>query len=115
VIIVSAERFDELVAEALDELPTELADAMENVAVIVEESSDGRPLFGLYEGVPLTKRGPISYSAAMPDRITIYQDTISSRCNDEAELKQQVRVTVIHEVAHHFGISDARLTELGWG
>jgi predicted Zn-dependent protease with MMP-like domain len=111
---VSTERFEELVEEALEDLPDDLAKAMENVVVIVEESARGRPLYGLYEGVPLTKRGPMSYFGALPDRITIFQDTISAHCRDESELKNQVRRTVIHEVAHHFGISDERLVELGW-
>jgi predicted Zn-dependent protease with MMP-like domain len=114
VTTVSAERFDELVVEALQDLPEDLAKAMENVAVIVEDSAHGRPLYGLYEGVPLTKRGPMSYSGALPDRITIFQDTISAHSRNESELKNQVRKTVIHEVAHHFGISDERLSELGW-
>jgi predicted Zn-dependent protease with MMP-like domain len=111
---VSAERFDELVQDALNELPPELATAIENVAIFIEDHADGRPLFGLYEGVPLTKRGPLSYSGAFPDRITIYQGTISAFAHNEAELVEQVRKTVLHEVAHHFGISDPRLEELGW-
>lgn len=111
---VSAERFDELVREALEDLPPDLAKAMENVVIMVEESAGGRPLYGLYEGVPLTKRGPMSYTGAMPDRITIFQDTISASSRDEADLKKRVRKTVLHEVAHHFGISDPRLKELGW-
>jgi len=113
-MLVSAERFEELVQEALQDLPADLAAAMENVAVIVEDHADNRALFGLYEGVPLTKRGPMSYKGVLPDRITIYQDTISAYAHNEFELKQQVRKTVIHEIAHHFGISDARLDELGW-
>jgi predicted Zn-dependent protease with MMP-like domain len=111
---VSADRFDELVQDALDELPPELAKAIDNVAIVVEDHAHGRPLFGLYEGVPLTKRGPLSYSGAFPDRITLYQGTISAVCNSEEELVQQIRKTVLHEVAHHFGISDPRLQELGW-
>jgi len=87
---------------------------MENVAVVVEDRAQGRPLFGLYEGVPLTKRGPQSYSGVMPDRITLYQGAICDVCTTEAEVLSQVRKTVIHEVAHHFGISDPRLEELGW-
>lgn len=113
-ITVSAERFDELVRHALDDLPEDLAEAMENVVVIVEASAQGRPLYGLYEGVPLTKRGPLSYGGVLPDRITIFQDTISAHCRDESELADRVRTTVIHEVAHHFGLSDRRLEELGW-
>jgi predicted Zn-dependent protease with MMP-like domain len=87
---------------------------MENVAIIVEESAGGRPLYGLYEGIPLTKRGPMSYYGAVPDRITIFQDTISASSRDEEDLKKRVRKTVLHEVGHHFGISDPRLKELGW-
>ena len=111
---VAPPRFEELVADALDELPPELGRHMENVAVVVEERAQGRPLFGLYEGIPLTKRGPSSYGWVMPDRITLYRQTICAVCSSEAEVVAQVRRTVIHEVAHHFGISDPRLEELGW-
>jgi predicted Zn-dependent protease with MMP-like domain len=114
VIAVSPERFEELAGEALAELPERFSKAMENVAVIVEDHAEGRELFGLYQGVPLTKRGPLSYTGVMPDRITLYQDTISKYCNNEAELVKQIKKTVIHEVAHHFGIGDPRLEELGW-
>jgi predicted Zn-dependent protease with MMP-like domain len=114
VITVSPERFEELVGDALAGLPAQFADAMENVAVIVEDHAEGRNLYGLYQGVPLTKRGPLSYAGVMPDRITLYQDTISAHCDTEEQLVAQVRKTVIHEVAHHFGISDPRLDELGW-
>lgn len=111
---VSPERFDELVGEALEGIPDELAAMMENVAVIVAGHHEERDLFGLYEGIPLTRRGPISYGGVLPDRITIYEDTISAHCRDEDALVRQIRKTVIHEVGHHFGISDARLDELGW-
>ena len=113
--VVSRERFEELVADALDSLPPELGGAMENVAVMVEDNARGRSLFGLYEGVPLTRRGPMTYGGAMPDRITLYRKTICSVCSSEEEVVAQVRKTVVHEVAHHFGISDPRLEELGWG
>ncbi|MHB1444924.1 MAG: metallopeptidase family protein [Acidimicrobiales bacterium] len=114
-IQVSAEQFEALVGDALDSLPEFLARTIENVVILVEErSSDGRSLFGLYEGIPLTRRSPASYSGVMPDRITIFQETISSVCFSEEDLVRQVRKTVIHEVAHHFGISDDRLKELGW-
>jgi len=112
--VVTQEHFEQLVSDALDSLPPELGDAMENVAVIVQDRANGRSLFGLYEGVPLTKRGPQSYSGAMPDRITLYQDEICGACSTEAEVVALVRKTVIHEVAHHFGISDPSLEELGW-
>jgi predicted Zn-dependent protease with MMP-like domain len=80
---------------------------------MVDSVSPPGRLFGLYEGVPLTKRGN-SYSAAMPDRITIYMATICGVCHTEQDIVNQVRKTVIHEVGHHFGISDHRLGELGW-
>jgi len=111
---ISDERFEELATGALATLPEELSSQIENLAIVVEDQAPGGNLFGLYEGVPLTKRGPISYSAVMPDRITLYQTTICRQCNSEDEVKAQIRKTVIHEVAHHFGISDPRLEELGW-
>jgi len=114
VFIVTNERFEELAADALATLPPSLSSVMENVAIIVEDEAQGRNLFGLYEGIPLTQRGPMSYTGVLPDRITLYQSAICRYCNSEEEVKAQVRKTVIHEVAHHFGISDPRLDELGW-
>ena len=118
---VTRERFEELVADALDSLPENLGRAMENVAVMVEdwataEQLAGRSgtLLGLYEGGSLTRRSPLSYGGAMPDRITIFQGPISRMSADEDALVDMVRTTVIHEVGHHFGISDERLEELGW-
>ena len=113
--LVTTERFEQLVADALDSLPAELGDAMDNVAIVVEDRAEGGRLFGLYQGIPLTKRGPESYRWVMPDRITLFQETICRACSTEEEVVAQVRKTVIHEVAHHFGISDPRLDELGWG
>jgi predicted Zn-dependent protease with MMP-like domain len=112
---VPAERFEELVADALDEIPEDLWRLMDNVAVVVGEGTPGSTLLGLYDGVPLTARDA-GYGAAMtmPDRITIFRLPILAACRDEAEVVEQVRITVIHEVAHHFGIDDARLHELGW-
>src|SRR5258708_29841641 len=112
---VAPERFGELVEAALDSIPPELSKLIENVAVFVDDDSPPGPLYGLYEGVPLTKRGS-SYGIGMvmPDKITIYRQTISMMSRSEEELISRVRVTVIHEVAHHFGISDERLNELGW-
>lgn len=111
---VSNERFEELAAEAVASLPEALSSRMDNVAIIVEDEARGRNLFGLYEGIPLTRRGFSSYNAVMPDRITLYQRTICRVCSNEDEVRAQVRKTVIHEIAHHFGISDPRLDELGW-
>src|ERR1700722_776284 len=111
---VSNERFEELAAEAVASLPESLSSRMDNVAIIVEDEARGRNLFGLYEGIPLTRRGFSSYNAVMPDRITLYQKTICQVCASEDDVRAQVRKTVIHEIAHHFGISDPRLDELGW-
>jgi len=110
---VTREAFESMVADALDSLPPELGSKIDNVVVTVESVAPGRPLFGLYQGIPLTRRLN-AYSGTMPDRITIYQDTICSVCSTPEEVVAQVRKTVIHEVAHHFGISDPRLSELGW-
>jgi predicted Zn-dependent protease with MMP-like domain len=118
---VSNSRFEALVSEALDQIPAELGDVMENVVVIVEEwptpdqLEEHGPLFGLYEGTDLTQRSPLSYSLVMPDRITIFSGPISEACETEDELFDEILDTVIHEVAHHFGIDDDRLDELGWG
>ena len=114
-IEVTEERFEELVSQALDDIPDELAQHMENVAVFVREGVNPN-LLGLYEGIPLTERGPLSYGGmVMPDKITIYRRPILAMCHSEAEVVHQVKVPVIHEVGHHFGIDDDRLHELGWG
>ena len=114
--------FERLVADALDRIPEDLGRLMDNVAVFVEdwpspEQLGGRrgTLLGLYEGIDLTRRSPLSYGGAMPDRIYIFRGPITRMARDEAQLVSIVTRTVIHEVAHHFGISDARLEELGWG
>lgn len=111
---VSNERFEELAAEAVSSLPESLSSRMDNVAIVVEDEARERNLFGLYEGIPLTRRGHSSYNAVMPDRITLYQRTICQVCFNEDDVRAQVRKTVIHEIAHHFGIGDPRLEELGW-
>jgi predicted Zn-dependent protease with MMP-like domain len=108
-----AAAFDQLVSEALDELPDDLRSLMSNVAITVEdEPPAGQPLLGLYQGVPLGRRGPY-YSGALPDKITIYRGPIERMTHGNPELlRRQVRRTVLHEIAHHFGISDERLVEL---
>lgn len=117
-------RFEQLVAEALDSLPPEIARRMENVEVVVEAFPSrrqlaaarvrhGRALFGLYEGVPLTAR-TAGYGLVLPDKITIFQGPIEAYCRSDAEVREQVRQTVIHEVAHHFGISDEHLRDMGY-
>ncbi len=112
---VSPERFEALVAEVLDQIPEELSAAIDNLAVsVVDRSSVCPNLLGLYEGIPLTEREHYS-GMIMPDRIFIYRQAICALAKDEDEIVNQVRITVIHEVAHHFGIEDDRLEELGWG
>jgi predicted Zn-dependent protease with MMP-like domain len=113
VIEVEPERFEEMVVAALDGLPADLGRLMSNVAVTVEHSPGPPGLLGLYQGVPLTSR-TTGYAGVLPDRITIYQQAICAICRTEEEVAGQVRRTVIHEVAHHFGIDDDRLRELGW-
>ena len=118
---VSVERFEELVTEALDTIPHELSRHIENVAVVVDDSPSvsqradhGAMLLGLYEGIALTRRSPMSYSGVMPDRITIFRIPHLRITSNEEELRRRIAVTVVHEVGHHFGISDDRLRELGW-
>jgi len=113
VIEVDAEYFEDMVATALDGLPEELGRLMSNVVVMVEHRPGPPGLLGLYEGIPLTSRST-QYALALPDRITIYRQAICAMCRTEDEVADQVRRTVIHEVAHHFGIDDDRLHELGW-
>ena len=110
---VEPERFEEMVTEALDGLPPELGEIMANVAVTVEHERGPAGLLGLYRGIPLPQR-TTSYAGVLPDQITIYRRAICAVCRTEADVVEQVRRTVIHEVGHHFGIGDARLRELGW-
>ena len=113
---MSRERFEELVGEALDEVPAELLSMMNNVVVLVEDKpSDGSyDLLGLYEGTALTDRG-WDYAGVLPDRITIYRLPTLRVCETETDVIDEVAITVVHEIAHHFGIDDHRLHELGWG
>jgi predicted Zn-dependent protease with MMP-like domain len=109
-------RFEELVGEALDEVPPQLQRMMDNVVVLVEDDPppDEPDLLGLYEGHALTERG-VDYSGVLPDRITIYRRPILAVCDTEDDVVEEVAITVVHEIAHHFGIDDKRLHELGWG
>lgn len=109
----AADLFPAAIQAALDSLPSELRDAMSNVEVLVEDqSSRGPGVLGLYEGIPLTRRG-IAYNAALPDKITIFRGPLERLYgHDRALLEERIRHTVLHEVAHHFGISDERLVEL---
>lgn len=110
--MTTRERFEELVVEALDGLPDWVHERLDNVEVIVEERPPRPGLLGLYEGIPLTNRG-MHYAGVLPDRITLYRRTIERAARgDEERLKDTVRHTVVHEIAHFFGISDERLREL---
>ncbi len=111
---MSSQRFDELVSEALDLIPPKLADALDNVVVLVEDRNDEEPdLLGLYHGVALTERDSW-YAGSLPDTITIYRQSLLASCDTEEQVVDEVAITVIHEIAHHFGIDDDRLHELGW-
>jgi predicted Zn-dependent protease with MMP-like domain len=106
--------FDEHVRAALDELPAHLAGALENVAVVVEDEHPEDPdLFGLYEGVPLTERSSWD-GGRLPDRITIYRRPLEEEFPDPEELREEIRITVLHELAHLFGIDEDRLDDLGY-
>ena len=108
--------FEYLVSEALDGIPPELTALMRNVAILVEDDPPpGDPdLLGLYEGVPLTSRDSW-YAGVLPDRILIFRNPTLSICETRDDVVEEVRITVVHEIAHHFGISDERLHELGYG
>jgi predicted Zn-dependent protease with MMP-like domain len=113
VIDIEPDRFEDMVATALDSLPAELGRLMSNVAVTVEHDPGPPGLLGLYEGIPLTSR-TTQYAGVLPDHITIYRQAICAICRTEDQVADEVRRTVVHEVAHHFGIDDDRLDELGW-
>ncbi|ASR38842.1 hypothetical protein BAY61_00735 [Prauserella marina] len=112
---MSLSRFEELVSEALDAVPPAFAQAMDNVVVLVEEHNEEEPdILGLYHGIALTERGH-DYGGVLPDRISIYRQPILGMCDTEEQVVEEVLITVVHEIAHHFGIDDAKLHELGWG
>ncbi|EIC64458.1 metallopeptidase family protein [Mycobacteroides abscessus] len=109
------QRFEELVSDALDAIPPQLAAAIDNVVVLVQDHHPEDPdLLGLYEGIALTERDSF-YAGALPDTITIYREPLLEMCSSEQEVVDEVTITVIHEIAHHFGIDDERLHQLGWG
>jgi len=116
------ERFERLVAEAVESLPDELHARLENIDVVVADRPTARQLaevalgrdetlLGLYEGVPLTRRSP-HYGLVVPDKITIFQKTIEAICKNDSETRDEIRRVVRHEIAHHFGIGDTRLRQL---
>ncbi|WP_462417366.1 metallopeptidase family protein [Kytococcus sp. Marseille-QA3725] len=126
---LARDQFEEAVGDGLDRLPPQLVDRMDNVVILVEEEptpdqldnldapgahGQGQTLFGLYEGVPLPQRGGF-HLPPMPDRIFIFRGPLSRAYRTPHVLREQVAITVLHEVGHHFGISDERLHELGWG
>ncbi|WP_211357067.1 metallopeptidase family protein [Nocardioides rubriscoriae] len=109
--------FEALVDRALDQIPDELASHVHNVVVLVEDEpppDEPADLLGLYVGVALTERNDM-WGGALPDRIFVFRKPLLDYCDDAAQLEEEVRVTVVHEVAHHFGIDDDRLHELGYG
>lgn len=110
----TSESFEQIVAQAVDALPSWVLERLDNVEVLVEDDPPPgkRGLLGLYEGIPLTNRGS-GYFGVLPDRITLYRSSIEAAAGDEQDLAELIRETVIHEVAHFFGISDERLGELG--
>lgn len=111
---MSPQRFEDLVSDALDLIPPKLAAAVDNVVVLVEARHPEDPeLLGLYEGIALTERDS-TYAGALPDTITIYRDSLLEICDTDEDVVEEVAITVIHEIAHHFGIDDDRLHELGW-
>jgi predicted Zn-dependent protease with MMP-like domain len=119
---MDAEGFSELVNKAVEGLPAEFAERLDNVAIVVEDMptrsqlrrvkvSPDKTLLGLYEGIPHTRRGS-DYGLVLPDKITIFKKPIEANCKNDTELVALIRKVVLHEIAHHFGISDARLEEL---
>lgn len=123
---ISQRRFETLVGEALDAIPEELAALIDNCAVVVEdwpapeqladsELPDGETLFGVYEGIDLTARSPLDYSGVLPDRIVVFMGPHLEVAETEDDLFEEILTTVVHEIAHHFGIDDERLHDLGWG
>ncbi|MGA7206277.1 MAG: metallopeptidase family protein [Specibacter sp.] len=116
------DEFERLAERALDEIPANLLALMDNVVIFIEDSYTPMPgeapdtkLLGLYEGTSLTERDGGWDAGALPDRITIYKDAILEICSSEKQVVEEVGITVVHEIAHHFGIDDQRLHELGWG
>ena len=113
---LSSREFEILVDEAMDELPEELLNRIENLEITIvnrPERGAEKDLLGLYEGIPLTARGS-DYFGVMPDKITLFKENIEDEAESQDDVREVVRVTVLHEIAHHFGIDDDRLTELGW-
>ncbi|WNM27692.1 metallopeptidase family protein [Demequina capsici] len=114
-VSMSDEEFEAAVDDALDSVPDELFDLMDNVVILIEDEPEGDDpeLLGLYDGIALTERGNTGYGE-LPDRILIYKNPTLRMCEDAQHVREEVAVTVVHEIAHHFGIDDDRLAQLGW-
>ena len=108
--------FDDLVSDALDAIPDQLARLMDNVVVLVEDEppADDPDLLGLYVGTPLTERGS-EYTFHAPDQVFVFRGPLLRMCRDSEELAEEIEITVVHEIAHHFGIDDDQLHAWGWG
>jgi predicted Zn-dependent protease with MMP-like domain len=117
VVHLSDAEFEDAVGDALDSIPVGLSRAMDNVVVLVEDEppADDPDLLGVYDGTPLTERDSWWAAGALPDRITIFKGPLERMCQSRDELREEIAVTVVHEVAHHFGLDDDQLHELGWG
>jgi len=112
---ISDDEFERIVTEEYDAIPDDWFGQLDNVAILIDNQPTGQypRLYGLYTGHPLTRRGVYGYGE-LPDRITLYKNNIQERSADLDELRRRVRVTLVHEIGHYFGLSDARLHELGW-
>ncbi len=112
---IDQDAFERLVTEELDELPDEMVDGLDNVVFVIEERpEDGSlDLLGLYDGVALTERDIYGFGE-MPDRIVLYREPLLAICDDEEQLREEVHITLVHEIAHYYGIDDDRLHDLGW-
>jgi predicted Zn-dependent protease with MMP-like domain len=111
---IDADAFETLVVDAIDDLPAEVHDLLDNVVIMIDDEHPDEPLLGLYEGIPRTERDDYG-GMELPDRITLFRLTLCDACDHIEMLADEVLVTVVHELAHHLGIDDDRLHELGWG
>ena len=112
---ISPEEFEELVSDGLDSLHDEMLEQLDNVIFLVEdEPADGSDILGVYEGFSLAERGAYGYGEE-PDRIILFRLNLLRHCADRSELVSEIRITLVHEIAHFYGISEARIHELGWG
>jgi predicted Zn-dependent protease with MMP-like domain len=112
---LTSEEFEQLVIDELDQLPDDMVDGLDNVIFVTEDRpEDGSlDLLGLYDGVAITDRGQYGFGE-LPDRIILYREPLLRICGDLEELKDQIHVTLVHEIAHYYGIDDRQLHELGW-